>query len=76
MDTLQVLFGYAIPLAFLALLIAVIVWAAEDAEKRGKSPLLVCVFVTVTFPWGLLAWIIFRPTEIPTEPSNLQDYRS
>lgn len=76
METFQLLVGYAIPLAFFALLIVIAVWTAEDAEKRGKSPLLVCVFVIVTFPCGLLAWLIFRPSEVPAEPSRLQDYRS
>ena len=72
METFQLLVGYAIPLAFFVLLIVGIVWTWEDAEKRGKSPLLVCVFVYVTFPVGLLAWIIFRPGELPSEPFNLQ----
>lgn len=47
METLQLLVGYAIPLAFYALLIVMAVWTAEDAEKRGKSPLLVCVQIAL-----------------------------
>jgi hypothetical protein len=65
----------AIPLAFLTLLI---IWTATDAVNRGKSPLLVCLLVVLTFPFGLLAWIVFRPqTETPNKRRfNLQDYRS
>lgn len=47
METFQLLVGYAIPLAFFALLIVMAVWTAEDAEKRGKSPLLVCVQIAL-----------------------------
>lgn len=65
----------AIPLAFLTLLI---IWTATDAVNRGKSPLLVCLLVVLTFPFGLLAWLVFRPqTETPSKRRfNLQDYRS
>ena len=76
METFQLLVGYAIPLTFFVFLIFVIVWTWTDAEKRGKSPLLVSVFVLLTFPVGLLAWLIFRPTETPSKPFNLMDYRS
>ena len=32
-----------------------------DARRRGKSPLLVTVAVILFFPWGLIAWLLFRP---------------
>lgn len=38
-------------------------WAAADARKRGKSALLVCFALVVFFPWGLIAWLVFRPTQ-------------
>ena len=73
MEAFLIFVWYAIPLAFLVLLM---VWTATDAEKRGKNPVLVCVFVIVTFPFGLLAWVLFRPPETPNKPFNLQDYRT
>lgn len=75
MDNFGLLFAFAIPLAFLTLLI---LWTATDAIKRGKSPLLVCLLVVLSFPLGLVAWVIFRPeTGTPNKRRfNLEDYRS
>ena len=43
-----------------------IVWVcALDARRRGKSPFLVCLLVFVSFPLGLILWLLFRP-----EPLN------
>jgi hypothetical protein len=36
----------------------------DDANRRGKSPLLVCVAVILFFPWGMVAWLVFRPPPI------------
>ena len=55
-----------------------ILWVcAADARRRGKSPLLVALLVFVSFPLGLLLWLLFRP-----EPLNggdkgfrLEDHR-
>ena len=39
-----------------------IVWAFSDAERRGKSGCLVAIMVAMlSWPFGLLAWLIFRP---------------
>jgi uncharacterized membrane protein len=75
MDNFGLFFAFAIPLAFLTLLI---LWTATDAIKRGKSPLLVCLLVILSFPVGLVAWLIFRPeTGTPSKRRfNLEDYRS
>jgi hypothetical protein len=32
-----------------------------DARRRGKSPLLVTIAVIFFFPWGPIAWLLFRP---------------
>ena len=32
-----------------------------DARRRGKSPALVCIACILFFPWGTLAWLLFRP---------------
>ena len=55
-------------------------WSIADAKLRGKSPLLVSLAVILFFPWGLLAWLVFRPNPIgPTSskrPFSLDDYRA
>jgi hypothetical protein len=54
-------------------------WSITDARRRGKSPVLVAVAVILFFPWGLVAWLLFRPQ--PIDPSSskrsfrLEDYR-
>jgi len=37
---------------------------ARDARLRGKSPVLVCLVILFSFPWGLIAWLVFRPEPI------------
>jgi hypothetical protein len=50
-----------------------------DARRRGKSPLMVTVAVILFFPWGLVAWLLFRPQpleEIGARPQfTLEDHR-
>lgn len=36
----------------------------DDANRRGKSPILVCIAVILFFPWGMVAWLVFRPPPI------------
>ena len=53
-------------------------WSVKDARLRGKSPLLVSLGVVLFFPWGLLAWLVFRPEIKPTghnRPFRLEDFR-
>ena len=39
-----------------------VVWAYQDAERRGKSGCLVAILVAfLSWPIGLVAWLIFRP---------------
>jgi len=50
----------------------------DDALRRGKSPLLVSLACILFFPWGLIAWLLFRPK--PIDPNsrggfNLDEYR-
>jgi hypothetical protein len=41
-----------------------VVWAYSDAEQRGKSGCLVALLVMfMSWPVGLIAWIIFRPED-------------
>ena len=51
----------------------------SDARRRGKSPLLVTIAVILFFPWGPIAWLLFRPRPLddPGEqrPFRLDDHR-
>jgi len=48
-------------LAGLLILVAYSLWAARDAKRRNKSVLLVLIAVVFFFPFGLIAWLLFRP---------------
>ena len=52
---------------------------AHDARSRGKSPLLVCLLVLISFPLGLIIWLLFRPARVGTaggpQPFPLDDRR-
>ncbi|MCC6586022.1 MAG: hypothetical protein IT168_04815 [Bryobacterales bacterium] len=51
-----------VPVFVLFLLLAIVIaWAASDARRRGKSPILVLIAVVLFFPFGLIAWLLFRP---------------
>jgi hypothetical protein len=54
-------------LVFLPLLILYvwsIIWAYKDAEARGGTGILVALLVALlSWPLGLLIWVIFRPKE-------------
>ena len=51
--------------------------AASDARKRGKSPLLVILLIVISFPLGLIVWLLFRPEPIEPDgpPFRLTDHR-
>ena len=36
-------------------------FCVADAKYRGKSPVLVTLLAVFCFPWGLIAWFLFRP---------------
>jgi hypothetical protein len=55
------LIGVVLALAILGLLIQ---WCMEDARRRGKSGVMLCLAVILFFPWGLVAWLVFRPEPI------------
>jgi predicted PurR-regulated permease PerM len=55
-------FGTTMFAAFLLALGAMLLlWAIADAMNRRKSPLLVLIAVVLFFPFGLMAWLLFRP---------------
>jgi hypothetical protein len=64
-DTISVLASVIFFALTCALYVVVIVWAVGDAQRRGKSGLLVALLILVMGPIGLVAWLLFRP-----EPRN------
>jgi Na+/proline symporter len=58
--SLFVVFCITIPL--LVAVLASVVWAYGDAERRGKSGCLVALLVfLLTWPAGLIIWLLIRP---------------
>lgn len=56
--------GLCVGLPLLALYIGSIIWAYNDAEKRGKPGCLVALLVLMaTWPVGLIIWFLIRPQE-------------
>lgn len=49
------------PALVLTAMVLVALWAIKDAMRRRKSPLLVVIAVVFFFPFGLIAWLLFRP---------------
>jgi hypothetical protein len=76
---LSVLVAACVVLLVLTALWITIKACVADARRRGKSPLFVTVAVILFFPWGPIAWLLFRPE--PLNPSGgqrqfrLEDYR-
>ncbi len=73
-DTISTLVIIAFIAAILVIFWKVGSWAISDAQLRGKSPFLVFAAVIFFFPWGLIAWLIFRP-DAPTPPFDLARFR-
>ena len=71
--------AYFLPVcAILWLFATVIAFCANDARRRGKSPLLVALACFFFFPVGLIAWLLFRPDPMDKggpRPFRLEDYR-
>jgi hypothetical protein len=66
-----------VALVFLVTLVGLyvgsVVWAYGDARARGKSGFLVALLVALlSWPGGLLAWLVFRPKRRP--PCNAQSH--
>ncbi len=55
------LLGFIAILVGLAVMCAYLLWALRDASRRNKNPLVVLIAVTLFFPAGLVAWLLFRP---------------
>jgi len=64
-DALAVFLGISIAAFALAILAMTVIWVARDARRRGKSPALVVLLCVLSFPLGLVAWLVFRPDPSP-----------
>jgi hypothetical protein len=49
---------------FLILLVASLIWVYRDAENRGKSGCLRILIIWVTWPLGLIAYLLLRDREV------------
>jgi hypothetical protein len=61
MDNWQLVLAGVFGLVVLLLYVFSLVWVTEDAALRGKSGGLTALLVAVTWPVGLLAWLVWRP---------------
>ncbi|HRI88371.1 MAG TPA: hypothetical protein PLJ47_09305 [Candidatus Hydrogenedentes bacterium] len=56
------IFGGIVSLLILAIYIASVIWSYTDAERRGKSGILVALLVLLlVWPAGLIVWLLIRP---------------
>jgi len=81
MDDISSLLAKSLGVIFIAILLTIIAIAlrivANDARRRGKSPVLVVLLCLLSFPLGLIVWLIFRPELLSRrrQPFRLQDRR-
>jgi hypothetical protein len=55
---------YPVLIALIFLYIRSLIWVTKDARKRGKSPILAIIFVSIcSWPISLLWWTWFYPIE-------------
>lgn len=70
-----VLFALVFVVGVAALYVWSILWAYGDAAARGKSGLLVALFVAfLSWPGGWLAWLVFRPNRRLQDPTPRGGY--
>lgn len=63
-------------LVLLALFVISLIWVYADAEKRGGLGCLMAILTFLSWPWGLVAWLLLRPDEQSTIPSDLRPVRA
>jgi len=63
-DALNTLGGFVLFALLLVVFAAVILFCIHDARRRGKPAILVILAVVFFFPFGLIAWLLFRPAPI------------
>jgi hypothetical protein len=45
--------------------ICTVPWAYHDAQKRGRPAALVALLTLLSWPLGLITWLVFRPPVAP-----------
>jgi hypothetical protein len=61
MGIVAIIITFLLILVCLAIYIASIVWVYRDANRRGKSGILVALLVAlISWPIGLVVWLIIR----------------
>ncbi|MCB8917975.1 MAG: hypothetical protein H6666_08620 [Ardenticatenaceae bacterium] len=62
----MVITSICLGLVFVIVFLWSVIWAYNDAERRGKSGCLVALLVfLLSWPVGLIIWLVFRPEEKP-----------
>ena len=64
-------FGFFFWLIVLGLFIWSLVWVFGDAERRGGLGCLMTALIFLSWPLGLIAWLIWRPQEQPPATPHL-----
>lgn len=61
-ELVSLIFMIPFIIVIFALLVWSLIWVYGDAEKRGKSGILVVLLVfLLNWPVSLLLWLVFRP---------------
>ena len=61
LPAVAIIIALIIGLVFFIIYIASLVWVYRDAERRGKSGILVALLIAViSWPIGLIVWLIVR----------------
>ena len=61
MAVVAIIIAIIVGLLFFAIYIASLVWVYRDANRRGKSGILVALLVAlISWPIGLLIWLLVR----------------
>jgi len=74
MDLLNLIAIVSLIILFLYGVYRVAVWAERDALLRGRSPLFVKCALFLFFPWGLIAWLLFRPDPVADNSLSPRDF--
>jgi hypothetical protein len=80
MEAIMISMSNVGPLLYVCVFFALLGWTlrvcAADARRRGKSPLLVIILIFLSFPLGLIVWLLLRPEPIDRDKGfRLEDHR-
>ncbi|WOO40045.1 hypothetical protein [Rubellicoccus peritrichatus] len=77
METLFIAGIFLLAAVLFCVYIYSIIWSYSDAQERGKPGIAVALLVALlSWPLGLLAWIIFRPEQASSSAFNSRFYNS